>query len=138
MARRSRRLLCLLLVASICLTALQFTAVDDDTAKKVTDEDVMAGLASPSELYSEIDKTTVPDIIGAEEAVKKGHVKRLYEDEGDNLNQVVFLNADGTKTAYLYDFPVKYTDEKGRIRDISLTLADGNIKGEYMTAAHSE
>jgi hypothetical protein len=61
----------------------------------------------------------------------------LYDAEDDDLNRVVFLNADGTQTAYIFDFPVKYVDEKGAIKDITLDIADSNKLGQFETASGS-
>lgn len=43
---------------------------------------------------------------------------RLYDEEKDYLNYYVFLNDDGTKTIYFFEFPVKCVNEKGLITDI--------------------
>ncbi len=40
--------------------------------------------------------------------------------KGPDLNAVFFLNADGTKTAYLFDYPVKYIDESGTVHFTAL------------------
>lgn len=104
--------------------------------RDATPGDVITGVADLSDLHNPLDPNTVPEIIGYEEALGKYHSKRVYEDEGDDLNKVVFENLDGTKTMYLFDFPVKYVDTNGKIRDISLEIAD-STSGGFKTAANS-
>ena len=41
-------------------------------------------------------------------------------DEEDDLNTIVFMNADTTRTKYYFGHPVKYVDENGVTKDISL------------------
>ena len=53
------------------------------------------------------------------------------------MNKVVFLNADGSHTAYFYDHPVKYVDDTGKIKDITLNIAESNVAGQFETAANS-
>ena len=85
--------------------------------REVTLADVLAGFADLSDLENPLEADAVPEIIGYEEALGKYHAKRVYADEGNELNKVVFENLDGTKTMYLFDFPVKYIDNKGKIKD---------------------
>ena len=140
--KRSIRSIALLLVLCLCVTMLPATAIaleaEEPTAEKreVTLADVAAGVADLSDLYNPLDPNTVPEIIGYEEALDKYHSKRVYEDEGNDLNKVVFENLDGTKTMYLFDFPVKYVDNNGKIRDISLEIAD-STSGGFKTAANA-
>lgn len=47
------------------------------------------------------------------------HTQRLRDEEGDDLNKLVYRNRDGSKTMYLYDHPVEYRDERGQVQDIS-------------------
>lgn len=102
----------------------------------LTLEDLIAGHATAEDIYGVLDQSTVPDIIGYEEAKINNHVQRLYEDEGDSLNTVIFLNADATQTMYVFDFPVKYVDKNGTIRDVSLEIADKRTGGsKYQSEA---
>lgn len=87
------------------------------------------------ENFGVLDSDTVPEIIGYDYAVSRTHIKRLYEEEGNDLNKIVFLNADGSQTAYIYDYPVKYIDETGAIRDITLDIAENGSSGQFKTAA---
>ncbi len=65
---------------------------------------------------NKINSKDVPDIIGYEEAVTKGHKKRLYDEEHE-LNTVVFQNNDESNTIYMHKFPVKYVDSQGNVKD---------------------
>lgn len=65
---------------------------------------------------NKINSDEVPDIIGYEEAITKGHKKRLYDEEHE-LNTVVFQNNDESNTIYMHKFPVKYVDSEGNIKD---------------------
>ena len=97
-------------------------------------EDLLAGVVSVEEFYGSLDSQTVPEIIGYDYAVSKAHVQRLYEKEGNHLDTVIFRNADGTETAYIFDYPVKYVDESGKTKDITLDIADSAVSGEFKTA----
>ena len=100
----------------------------------VTLEDVLAGLASPYDYFGELDPDTVPEAVGMEKALERVHLRRLYTEE-TGLNDVVFLNADGTKTVYMFDYPVKTVNEHGLVTDISLEIADTtNSATPYETA----
>ena len=100
-------------------------------------EDLIAGVAPVDKLFEPLDPTTVPEIVGYKNAVTKTHIRRLYDEEGDQLNKLAFLNADGTKTVYIYDYPVKYTDTNGSIKDITLNIAPGEIDGQFESEATS-
>lgn len=136
------KVITILLVASLCFSLLPLPvfatselAVQEERA--LTFEDYLAGNATVEDLYGVLDRSVVPEIIGYDVAVAKCHVKRLYEDEGSDLNKVVFMNVDGSKTLYLFDFPVKYIDENGKIQDIRLGIADSTTKtGEFQTASN--
>lgn len=69
-----------------------------------------------------------PDIIDKEEVQNQKYVDRIYEEEKD-LYTFVFANEGGSHTMRVFDHPVKYIDEDGNIRDISLSIKrneDGN------------
>lgn len=71
--------------------------------------------------------TDLPEMISIDEAVQKGHVNRLREQE-NSLYTVAFQNKNGGKTVYLFADPVKYKDENGVVRDKSTKvqpMADG-------------
>lgn len=131
------------LTLCICISLLPASAIaleaedtSPDTAINLSD--FFGGFVDPAELYDPLDKDTVPDIIGYGDAVSRNHIQRLYTDEGNDLYKIVFLNIDGTKTMYNFDFPVKFVDENGDIQDITLEIADSNVEqAKYETASNS-
>ena len=147
---RFKKLMCLLLAVIITasivppipvVAAAQEQPVQETVTQEKTSEellkDVMAGVLTVEEAFGTLDANTVPEIVGYDTAVARTHIARMYDEEGDNLNQVIFLNADGTRTAYFYDHPVKYVDETGKIKDISLDIAETDVAGQFETAANS-
>ena len=139
-----KKLLSIILLLCLCIFIIPGTANAVDitesviqTPAEMTDlEMIMAGIKTVEEIYGKLDETTVPEIVGYNEAVASNHVERLYEDEGNDLNKVVFLNADGSKTAYLYDYPVKYIAENGKIKDITLKIEEAE-NSSFRTADNS-
>jgi len=123
-----RKFTSLLITVSLLLSVLPGTlpvmAVDSVTAS-VEQPDLHVAqndsLAEDKEIVLSAD--SVPEIVGYEKALQEKHILRLYDEEGDDLNKVVFLNKDGTRTLYLYDHPVKYLDSSGAVRDVSLDIA---------------
>lgn len=72
----------------------------------------------------------VPDIIDEEEQAERAYTGRVKEEETD-LYTFVFKNEDGSNTMRVFDHPVKYIDDKGETRDISLEISkdkDGTFK----------
>ncbi|MBP3305770.1 MAG: hypothetical protein J6L24_07360 [Oscillospiraceae bacterium] len=132
-----RKTVALLLVISLLLPLMP-TAVSADTsetaeannaepgsqltAESVSENAEDAYIAGESE--TELPQSEIPAIVNIETARSREHISRVYSQEQDDLNKLVFQNADGTQTVYLYDFPVKYEDAGGEIRDISLEIAD--------------
>ena len=77
------------------------------------------------------DKDT-PEIVSQESIEENGHVNRLWEQEED-LNSIVFQNRDGTKTMYYYNYPVKYKDANGKIKDKSNKISQTS-SGDFTNA----
>ncbi|MBQ3550633.1 MAG: hypothetical protein IJA41_06600 [Clostridia bacterium] len=128
--------------------------VEKPQSQKVYDGEMLAGVENIDTSLSETEPTSpltelelssiikngkmeritadnVPDAVGFESAKSKNHVARAFEKEKDELNSLVFLNEDGTYTKYLYDYPVKFVDESGSIKDTSLDIvaeANGSYK----------
>lgn len=75
---------------------------------------------TPYDYFGPLDENSVPAAVGYENAVERLHVARMYDEEGDSLHNVIFKNADGSRTQYLFDYPVKYVTETGEIADIRL------------------
>ncbi len=63
----------------------------------------------------------LPDVITEEEAAENGYAFRITEAEPD-LNTLIFRNTDGTNTMRIFDHPVKYLDENGAVKDITLDI----------------
>lgn len=135
-----RTIISLLSIVCLFVNVVPAATLAEETIAEATQtttglEDLLAGVVSVEEFYGDLDSQTVPEIIGYDYAVSKAHVQRLYEKEGDHLDTVIFRNADGTETAYVFDYPVKYVDEKGSIRDITLDIADSAaVAGGFETA----
>lgn len=66
-------------------------------------------------------KYDFPDIVDEEEIYSRGYVGRSKEEEQD-LYTFVFENEDGTKTMRVYSHPVKYINDQGETRDITLDI----------------
>lgn len=142
MKKKVLRILAVLLIFSISTallpaSALAVPAEEPAGEKTPTMVDFIAGTATAEDIYGVLDPSIVPAIIDYNEAVEKNHIARCYEDEGTDLNKIIFLNIDGTKTMYTFDFPVKYIDENGNIQDIRLEIADSTVNaGGFETAAN--
>ena len=68
---------------------------------------LLPGDLSPEEAKTaELDMSTVPDVISAEDIISQKHVKRLYEQEPDDYT-IMFQNRDLSKTTYIFSVPVK-------------------------------
>lgn len=150
---RFKKLMCLLLAVIITALMVPPTPVvaiaqekasqaktaqeNQEKTKEELFKDATAGLLTVEEAFGTLDADTVPEIVGYDSAVARTHIARMYEEEGDNLNKVIFLNADGSRTAYFYDHPVKYIDSAGEIKDISLDIAEADVAGHFKTAANS-
>lgn len=135
-----KKLICLLLAVIITASFVPPLPVVAEESEKTHSEllkDVMAGVLTVEEAFGTLDADTVPEIIGYDTAVAKTHIQRLYDEEGDDLSKVIFLNADGSRTAYYYDHPVKYVDGTGKIKDITLNIAESDVAGQFETAASS-
>ena len=129
-----RRMIVWVLILCLPFCMMPASALTEETGTASGLEELIAGVVSVEDLYGELDEQTVPEIIGYEYAKGKAHIQRLYDEEGDDLNRVVFQNADGTQTMYLFDFPVKYLDADGKAKDITLDIADGKTEGTFETA----
>lgn len=113
-------ILLLILCDSFSLSAYAATEEEGDVAKFPT----IMEESHTKESESVLDIESVPDIVGVETALEKGHIKRQYDLEAEFLNHVVFENVDGSKTLYIYDYPVKYISESGEIKDVRLDVTE--------------
>ena len=87
-----------------------------------------------SEDYESFDVLKAPDIISTAEIRANGYVGRVRSQEKD-LYTFVFKNSNGSYTKKIYSHPVKYVDDTGVVRDISLELGQ-NKDGSFSTASH--
>lgn len=63
----------------------------------------------------------IPEFISSAELTERGAVERMRAEE-TTMSNVIFRNADGTRTMYMYGLPVKYTTADGTVRDKSTNL----------------
>ena len=75
-----------------------------------------------------LDSNALPQFLSYSEAVSKGHVNRLYEQEND-LSTIIYQNKDGGKTAYMFAKNIKYVDADGNIKDKSTKIGATQAKG---------
>lgn len=75
-----------------------------------------------------VEDVVLPEAITFAEAREKEHVNRLYAQE-NNLNTAVFQNRSGTKTAYVFDKPIKYVTSTGEIKDKSTRITATKLSG---------
>lgn len=75
-----------------------------------------------------VEDVVLPETITLAEAQEKEHVNRLYAQE-QNLSTAVFQNRSGTKTAYVFDKPIKYVTSTGETRDKSTRITPTKLSG---------
>lgn len=142
------KILAIVLVLSLMLSAfpnLSVFAHESSSKEKLTEKGELwqpesnsnalnfEGDLSIEELQSaKLDEQDTPEIVSQESIEEKGHVNRLWEQEED-LNSIVFQNRDGTKTMYYYNYPVKYKDANGKIKDKSNKISQTS-SGDYTNA----
>ena len=121
--------LILILVVS-SLTGVWVTA--QEAALSIPDQEISA---EPEETVRLISREELPFVIDMAEAVENEYVFRDMSAE-PNLNTLIFRNADGVSTMRVFDFPVKYQDKDGEVRDITpYIVADEN--GGFVTEDNS-
>ena len=142
------KVLAIVLVLSLMLSAfpnLSVFAQESSSKEKLTEKGELwqpesnsnalnfEGDLSIEELQSaKLNDEDAPEIVGQDNIEEKGHVNRLWEQEED-LNSIVFQNRDGTKTMYYYNYPVKYKDANGKIKDKSNKITQTS-SGDYTNA----
>ena len=128
-------LLCLTLLAT-CLPVSGWAAAVSLPAEsaQVTAEDALPNDALSAEPIESI-SDAIPEfhsIITQAEALDNGYVARLNNEE-PNLNTLIFARSDGSKVMRVFEYPVKYVDSSGVVRDKSLALSHKAEIG-YFTA----
>jgi hypothetical protein len=83
--------------------------------------DVPLAIADDFIVETSMRMSEIPEIVGIDMVRSNNHVERLTHLETD-LNTVVFRNADGTNTMYLFNEAVQFVDENGATRDKSNRL----------------
>ena len=111
MNKLSTRVLCIFLTITMLLVSLPLT--------------VLAMQTNPSNETIPIED--VPEQLNYNDLVEEGYVERIYDEE--DLYSYLFGKADGTKTKIYYQYPIKYVDENGAIKDKSLKLVSKNVNG---------
>ena len=139
------KLVACILVLSLSLTVLQPLAVfaeqninsaETTLEKWVPSEedmrlpDITGDLTLEQLETAQLSSEDIPEYISQQDIEEKGHVNRLREQEPDD-NTIVFQNRDGTKTAYFFSNPVKYTDKNGNVKDKRTKLDGTNIPNKY-------
>ena len=117
---------------------LPIAAVSEDpSAAPASNEPVEFTLAQLQEL--QVPDSDIPSLMTRAQIEEKGHAVRLKAEE-PNKNTVIFQNRDGSKTAYFYNTPVKYTDENGIVRDKSsaITAYSGMYDGKSYAYAMTD
>ena len=82
------------------------------------------------ETVSLLKQKDVPEAIDYEMVKEKGHFERA-KDKEEKLNTLVFNNTDGTQSQYIFNYPVKYIDESGEIRDKSMLIEANDDNTEF-------
>lgn len=110
--RKTIRLVAMLLTVATLIVSLPLTVFAKQTEREQQ-------ILSPSD---------VPEQLEYDALEEQGYIQRLYEEEQD-LYSYLFGKEDGSKTRIFYQYPVKYIDEEGKIRDKSLNLAAQTVDG---------
>lgn len=87
---------------------------------------------SETEEEKSLVKEEIPAVISHNDAKRLKHVKRLKSEEKSEYT-LVFKNDDGTKTEYLFAYPIKYKDYNGNWKDISMKLEYDNYNEQFTT-----
>ena len=104
-------------VAQESLTPTDETILPETPLDGTSDATGAATLPEPIQLTA----ADIPEFISAAALEERGAVERMRSEE-TNMSSVIFRNADGTRTMYMYGLPVKYTAMDGTVRDKSTNL----------------
>ena len=126
----TRIALALLLILSMLGNTLILSVVAQESAMPA-DEPTLSETPTPDEADAASTPTLpdpirltaadIPEFISAAALTERGAVERMRSEE-TNMSSVIFRNADGTRTMYMYGLPVKYTAMDGTVRDKSTNL----------------
>jgi len=110
----SRKVISLLII--LCLVVTLFPGNAPIHAEEAASVSPAEPLESTTESTLRLaSQCRILDHVDADVFAAGDHVARLPEEE--SLNSYVFLNSDGTKTAYYLDEPVKFIDSDGTVRE---------------------
>jgi uncharacterized protein YjdB len=109
------------------------TPIENIVSDQTIDSDVQTILPNDSEVET-LTEALLPSIISQEEVQQNQYIGRVRAEE-ENLNTLVFKNADGTNTMRIFNHPVKYVDTDGTVKDISLKLE--STSNGFQPAAHN-
>ncbi len=156
-----KRIVSLLITMSIAVSLIQSSVVSADvylsdnitshpmTEETIADEEVLVETEKNECFYSDGDLDIfqlanskladfeIPEIISLKDIKTNMNVNRLYLQENDEYT-AIFQNKDGSKTMYLFNEPIKYTDKYGVMRDKqteltnSVASVDKSLKGTYI------
>ena len=124
----NKRILSTLLALAILLSCVGWTPAQAHGTALIGEPDPVDPVAT----------TAQPQEESRDKLLRSKPIARLYDEEGEDLNKIIYLNNDGTRTMHLYDYPVKYRDASGEIHDISLEIADGTTElNRFQSSANS-
>ena len=121
--RKPIRLIALLMAVCMLLSVLPGSGLRTEAAKADAKQPESTSsaevqLSAATQTLSEDCK--ILNYVHAEVFGSANHVARLASEE--TLSSYVFLNADGTRTAYYLDEAVKFVDADGKVQEKDLTL----------------
>lgn len=122
--------LSLIIISSYCSTGLSMAENKNaETIKSIPDNNENTKL----EFYNNIlTKEELPAAVSYENSLTYGHKERLQLSENNEFT-LVFKNTDDTETKYLFSYPVKFKDDNGEWKDISMKLTYDNNLEKYIT-----
>lgn len=141
MKHRIKNFVSLIIAVSMLLSLIPFygTALDDEFAGLETLEEIPFEFElEPGDLPWEqlesavLAASDIPACISPALAEERGHVNRLYLQEPDDYT-VMFQNRDGSKTIYVFSYPVKSTGMSMntsaaiQVNGSAISFSSGNI-----------
>lgn len=122
--RKPIRLIALLMTLCMLLSVLPSSGVRTEAVETEELKELETASAAETQLSSAAQTLSedckILNYVQPEVFASAKHVARITSEE--TLNSYVFLNEDGTRTAYFMDEAVKYVDEKGLVQEKDLTL----------------
>jgi len=127
----TKKLIALLLVISMMIPIINYYKQPEKVEGKPSNQhEVITAPVQVEKQEQKLEKkedfsdSPVLKYVNQESFNKKGHVKRLKDEE--ELNTFMFENEDGTKTMYMMYENVKYKDKFGNIKDKDISLKEEN------------